>query len=468
MPTPKLDENSIQQLKAVVRGRIIEPTDKDYDDARKVYNAMIDKKPRLIVRCADVADVIACVNFARENRLLLSIRGGGHNAGGLGIADDALVIDLAPIKYTRVDPEAGTVMVGGGCVWGDVDHATHAFGFAVPSGIISTTGVGGLTLGGGIGHLTRKCGLTIDNLISADVVLANGRFVKANANENADLFWALRGGGGNFGVVTSFTFTLHKIDMIYGGPMLYELSETIEVMKWYRELIPSAADDLNGFFAFMTVPPAPPFPEQLHLKKMCGIVWACTAPKEKAEEMFKPIRAFKKPALDLVGLLPQPALQSMFDALYPPGLQWYWRADFVNELSDKAIAEHVRFGQALPSMHSTMHLYPINGAASRVSKHATAWNYRDANWAQVMVGVDPDPANKEKITSWAKRYFDALHPYSAGGAYVNFMMDEGEDRVKATYGENYERLVAIKNKYDPQNLFRVNQNVKPSGTKKAA
>ncbi|PYS78508.1 MAG: oxidoreductase [Acidobacteria bacterium] len=468
MPTPKLHENSIQQLKAAVRGRIIEPTDKDYDDARKVYNAMIDKKPRLIVRCADVADVIACVNFARENRLLLSIRGGGHNAGGLGIADDALVIDLAPIKYTRVDPEAGTVTVGGGCVWGDVDHATHAFGFAVPSGIISTTGVGGLTLGGGIGHLTRKCGLTIDNLISADVVLADGRFVKANANENADLFWALRGGGGNFGVVTSFTFTLHKIDMIYGGPMLYELSETIEVMKWYRELIPSAANDLNGFFAFMTVPPAPPFPEQLHLKKMCGIVWACTAPKEKAEEMFKPIRAFKKPALDLVGLLPQPALQSMFDALYPPGLQWYWRADFVNELSDKAIAEHVRFGQALPSMHSTMHLYPINGAASRVSKHATAWNYRDANWAQVMVGVDPDPANKEKITSWAIRYFDALHPYSAGGAYVNFMMDEGEDRVKATYGENYERLVAIKNKYDPQNLFRVNQNVKPSGTKKAA
>jgi len=468
MPTPKLDDNSIQQLKATLRGRIIEPTDKDYDDARKVYNAMIDKKPRLIVRCVDVADVIASVNFARENTLLLAIRSGGHNAGGLGIADDALVIDLAPIKYTRVDPAARTVTVGGGCTWGDVDHATHAFGLAVPSGIISTTGVGGLTLGGGIGHLTRKCGLTIDNLLSADVVLADGRFVKANADENPDLFWALRGGGGNFGVVTSFTFKLHKIDMIYGGPMLYELSETIEVMKWYRELIPSAADDLNGFFAFMTVPPAPPFPEQLHLKKMCGIVWACTAPKEKAEEMFKPIRAFKKPALDLVGLLPQPALQSMFDALYPPGLQWYWRADFVNELSDKAIAEHVRFGQALPSMHSTMHLYPINGAASRASKHATAWNYRDANWAQVMVGVDPDPANKEKITSWAKSYFDALHPYSAGGAYVNFMMDEGEDRVKATYGENYERLVAIKNKYDPQNLFRVNQNVKPSGTKKAA
>lgn len=461
----ELQETSINELKAALRGRVIQAGDPDYEDARKVYNAMIDKRPRLIARCVDITDVISSVNFARQNRLLLSIRGGGHNAGGLGICDDGLVIDLAPIKYTRIDPKAGTVTVGGGCTWGDVDHATHAFGFAVPSGIISTTGVAGLTLGGGIGHLTRKCGLTIDNLLSADVVLADGRFVRANADENADLFWALRGGGGNFGVVIAFTFKLHKIDMIYGGPILYELNEAADVMKWYREFIIKAPDDLNGFFAFMTVPPAPPFPEHLHLKKMCGIVWACTAPKEKAEEMFKPIRAFKKPALDFVGPLPQPALQSMFDALYPPGLQWYWRADFVNELSDKAIAEHVRFGEALPSMHSTMHLYPINGAASRVGRHETAWNYRDANWAQVMVGVDPDPANNEKTISWAKSYFDTLHPYSAGGAYVNFMMDEGEDRVKATYGDNYERLAAIKTKYDPENLFRVNQNIKPSAKK---
>jgi FAD/FMN-containing dehydrogenase len=461
----ELQETSINELKAALRGRVIQAGDPDYEDARKVYNAMIDKRPRLIARCVDITDVISSVNFARQNRLLLSIRGGSHNAGGLGICDDGLVIDLAPIKYTRIDPKARTVTVGGGCTWGDVDHATHVFGFAVPSGIISTTGVGGLTLGGGIGHLTRKCGLTIDNLLSADVVLADGRFVRANADENADLFWALRGGGGNFGVVTAFTFKLHKIDMIYGGPMLYELNEAADVMKWYREFIIKAPDDLNGFFAFMTVPPAPPFPEHLHLKKMCGIVWACTAPKEKAEEMFKPIRAFKKPALDFVGPLPQPALQSMFDALYPPGLQWYWRADFVNELSDKTIAEHVRFGEALPSMHSTMHLYPINGAASRVGKHETAWNYRDANWAQVMVGVDPDPANNEKIISWTKNYYDALHPYSAGGAYVNFMMDEGEDRVKATYGDNYDRLAAIKTKYDPENLFRVNQNIKPSAKK---
>src|SRR4026208_798178 len=458
-----LNENAVVDYKANLRGRLIEPGDKDYEEARKVYNGMIHKKPRLIARCADVADVINSVDFARGADPLAPTRGGGHNAGGLGICDDGLVIDLSPIKYTRVDPEASTVTVGGGCTWGDVDHATHVFGLATPSGIVSTTGVGGLTLGGGIGHLTRKCGLSIDNLVSADVVLANGTFVKASADENSELLWALRGGGGNFGVVTSFTFKLHPIDMIYGGPMLYELSETEDVMKWYRDFIPAAPDDLNGFFAFLTVPPAPPFPEHLHMKKMCGIVWAYAGHQEKAEETFKPIRDFKKPALDFVGPLPQPALQSMFDALYPPGLQWYWRAQFGRELSDDAIAQYSRFGEALPTMHSTMHMYPINGAAARVGKNDTAWNYRDAMWAQVIVGVDPDPANKEKIVSWTKSYYDAVHPFSAGGAYVNFLMgDEGEERVKKTYGGNYERLATIKKKYDPDNFFRVNQNIKPS------
>ncbi len=457
-----LNETSIQEFRATLRGGIIEPQDQGYDDARKVYNAMISKRPRLIVRCVDVADVIQSVNFARKNNLLLSVRGGGHNAGGLGICDDGLVIDLSLIKYTRVDPEAKTVVAGGGCKWGDVDHATHIFGMATPSGIISTTGVGGLTTGGGVGHLTRKCGLSIDNLLSVDMVLADGSFVTANAKQNQDLFWAVRGGGGNFGVITAFTFKLHQIDILYGGPMLYDISETEDVMKWYRKLIKDAPDDLNGFFAFLTVPPGPPFPEYLHLKKMCGIVWAYSGPLEKAEEIFKPIRAFKMPALDFVGPLPQPALQGMFDALYPTGLQWYWRADFVKELSDKAIAEHIKFGKTLPTMLSTMHMYPVNGAASRVSNKDTAWSYRDATWAMAIVGVDPDPANKEKITSWTKQYWEALHPYSAGGAYVNFMMDEGEERVKATYGDNYGRLVTIKNKYDPNNLFRVNQNIKPS------
>ena len=457
-----LNETSIQEFRTTLRGGIIEPQDKGYDDARKVYNAMISKRPRMIVRCVDVADVIQCVNFARKNNILLSIRGGGHNAGGLGICDDGLVIDLSLIKYTRIDLEAKTVVAGGGCTWGDVDHATHVFGMATPSGIISTTGVGGLTTGGGIGHLTRKYGLSIDNLLSVDMVLADGSFVTANAKQNQDLFWALRGGGGNFGVVTAFTFKLHPVDMVYGGPMLYHISETEDVMKWYRKLIKDAPDDLTGFFAFLTVPPGPPFPEHLHLKKMCGIVWAYSGPLEKAEEIFKPIRAFKTPALDFVGPLPQPALQGMFDALYPTGLQWYWRADFVKELSDKAISEHIKFGNALPTMLSSMHMYPVNGAASRVNSKDTAWSYRDATWAMVIVGVDPDPANKEKITSWTKKYWEALHPYSAGGAYVNFMMDEGEERIKATYGDNYGRLVTIKNKYDPNNLFRVNQNIKPT------
>ncbi len=457
-----LEAKSVAELKANLRGPVIEPHDADYDDARKVYNAMIDKKPRLITRCTDVADVMHSINFARKNDLLLAIRSGGHNGGGLGICDDGLVIDLGLIKYTRVDPTARKVTVGGGCTWADVDHATHAFGLATPSGIISTTGVGGLTLGGGIGHLTRKCGLTIDNLVSVDLVLADGSFVKASADENSDLFWAIRGGGGNFGVVTSFTFRLHPIDTVYAGPILYELNEAAEVMKWYRELITSAPDDLNGWFAFITVPPAPPFPENLHLRKMCAVIWTWTGDPQRGEETFKPIRAFKKAALDLVVPLPQPALQTMFDGLYPPGLQWYWRADFVRELSDEAIAQHVKFANALPTMHSTMHLYPINGAAGRVGKHETAWNYRDAIWAQVMVGVDPDPANNEKTISWTKSYWDALHPYSAGGAYVNFMMDEGEERVKATYGDNYKRLVEIKTKYDPGNLFRVNQNIRPA------
>ncbi len=463
-----ISKTSIQKFRSDLRGELIEPHDHNYEDARKVYNAMINKSPRLIAECADVADVIQSVNFARENDILLSIRSGGHNAGGLGICDDGLVIDLSRLKYTIVDPMAKTVVAGAGCTWGDIDHATHAFGLCTPSGVISTTGVGGLTLGGGLGYLTRKCGLTIDNLLSADVVLADGRFVKANEKENDDLFWALRGGGGNFGVVTSFTFKLHPIDTVYAGPVLWELSEAKDVMKWYRDLIKKAPNDLNGFFAFLTVPPGPPFPKHLHLKKMCGIVWTYTGPIEKAEEIFKPIREFKTPALDLVGPMPQPALQSMFDQLYPPGLQWYWQADFVKDLSDEAIDEHLHFGEKLPTMHSTMHLYPVNGAAAKIGNKDTAWNNRDATWAMVIVGVDPNPANREKIVTWAKEYWKAVHPYSSRGAYVNFMMDVSEERIRATYGDNYEKLVAIKNKYDPTNLFKVNQNIKPSVKKSSA
>jgi len=457
-----LSDDTITAFRTRLRGQLITPSDANYDEARKVYNAMIDRRPGLIARCADVADVQTAVNFAREQKLLLSIRGGGHNAVGLGVCDDGLVIDLSTMRYVRVDPKKKTVLVGGGSLWGDVDHATHAFGLAVPAGIISTTGVGGLTLGGGIGHLTRQYGLSIDSMLAVDMVLADGRSVTASAKENSDLFWAVRGGGGNFGVVTSFLFKAHPVHTNYAGPMLWEMDDAAAVMKWYRRYIKKAPKELNGFFAFLTVPPGPPFPEHLHNKKMCGIVWCYTGALKSGPKVFKEIRAFKTPALDLVGPIPHPAMQSMFDPLYPPGDQWYWKADFVHELKDEAIALHVEHGRKLPTWKSTMHLYPVNGAAARVKNKATAWAYRDATWAAVIVGVDQDPSKKDALTSWAKAYWDALHPYSAPGAYVNFMMDEGEDRVKATYGKNYARLTKVKKKYDKGNLFRFNQNIRPA------
>jgi FAD/FMN-containing dehydrogenase len=460
-------QEDITEFKGQLRGSLIEPTDEQYDKERKVYNAMIDRKPRLIAKCVDVADVMTALSFGRKHDVRVSVRGGGHNAGGLGVCDDGLVIDLSPIKYVRVDPAAGTVRVGGGCTWSDVDHATHAFGLAVPSGIISTTGVGGLTLGGGIGYLTRQYGLTIDNLLAADVVTADGRFVMASASENADLFWAIRGGGGNFGVVTSFMFQAHPVKMVCAGPMLWHLDQAADVMKWYRDFILKAPKELNGFFAFLTVPPGPPFPEDLHFKKMCGIVWCYNGPLEKANEILEPLRKFRAPAFEFFVPMPFPMLQGMFDGLYSPGLQWYWKADFVKELSDEAIALHIKHGSELPSLHSTMHLYCIDGAAHKPKKDDTPWSYRDANWSEVIVGVDPDPANRDKITAWAKDYWAALHPYGAGGAYVNFMMDgEGEDRIRATYRDNYEKLARTKAKYDPDNFFNVNQNIQPATSAK--
>jgi len=453
---------SIDQLKSCFRGELIQPADAGYESARKVYNGMIDKRPRLIARCVDVADVIAAVNFGRENDLLTAIRGGGHNGAGLGTCDDGLVIDLSRMKGIRVDPAAKKVRVEAGCVWGDVDHATHAFGMATPCGFISTTGVAGLTLGGGIGYLTRQYGLTIDNLLSVDMVLADGSFVTANSEENPDLFWAVRGGGGNFGVVTSFEFKLHPVNMVQFGPTFWPLEEAATVLSAYRDFIKSAPEDVSGFFAFLVIPPAPMFPEHLHLKKVCGIVWCCTGSAERAETALKPMRTVGHPLLDAVGPAPFPAVQSLFDALFVPGLQWYWRADNFTELSDEAIARHVEHGPKIPTMLSTMHLYPVNGAAQRVGKNDTAYSFREALFAEVIVGVDPDPANSEKITTWCKDYWEALHPYSAGGAYLNFMMDEGQERVQASYRDNYRRLAGIKKKYDPKNFFRVNQNIRPA------
>jgi len=448
-------------LEGQVRGELISPEDPGYDEARRVYNAMIDKRPALIVRACDVADVIAVVNFARETGALLAVRCGMHNPAGFSVVDDGIVLDLSLLKGIRVDPNEQLATVQGGCTFGDVDHATHDFGLATPGGVLSTTGMG-LALGGGIGYLARQHGLTVDNIVSADIVLADGSFVTADEQENSDLFWAIRGGGGNFGVVASLTFRLHPVSTMIWGPMLWPLDRAAEVMRAWDSWIKDAPEHLNGFFAFITVPPGPPFPEELYLQKMGGVVWSCTGTQEVADELLAPARELE-PALDLVGPVPYPAAQSAFDALYPPGHQQYWRADFVDELSDEAIEVHVEHAATLPTPQATMHLYPIDGAVHRVSSGDTAFAYRNSRWAQVIVAVDPDPASADLLKSWVVDYWEATHPYSAGGAYVNFMMEEGQDRVQASYGDNYPRLAEIKKKYDPENLFRVNQNIKPAG-----
>jgi FAD/FMN-containing dehydrogenase len=444
-------------------GRLIGPDDFDYDEARAVYNAMIDRRPALIARCATLGDVSRTIAFARDRELPLAIRGGGHNGAGLGTVDDGVVLDLSLLREVQVDPQARTVRVGGGATWGEVDRATGEHGLATPSGIISTTGVGGLTLGGGLGHLTRKFGLAIDNLLEAELVLASGERVRANADEHPDLFWAIRGGGGNFGVVTSFLFRLHEVGTIIGGPTFWPVELGAEVLSVYRDFLPAAPRELNGFFAFATVPPGPPFPEELHLRKVCGVVWCYVGGEEDAARAMAPLLdALPEPLLHGVAPMPHAALQGAFDGLYPPGHQWYWRADFVKEIPDEAVALHARHGAEMPTMQSTMHLYPIDGAAHDVGSSDTAWSFREARWGTVYAGVDPDPANVDAIRRWSVDYFEALHPYSAGGAYVNMMMDEGQERVRASYRDNYDRLARIKATYDPDNLFRVNQNIEPA------
>ena len=457
-------DDSITQFSQGLRGQLIRRNDPEYDEARKLYNAMIDKRPLLIARCVDVADVIAAVNFGRDNKLPVAIRGGGHNGPGLGSVDDGLVIDLSAMKGVRVDPKNRTVRVGAGCTTGDVDHATQAFGQAAPFGIISTTGVAGLTLSGGHGYLSRQYGLAIDNLLEADVVLADGSFVTASEQENPDLFWALRGGGGNFGVVTSFLFRTNPVAMVYGGPIIFELSDAAAVMKWFRDNQPKAPQEFYMFLGLQVVPPGDPFPKEHWSKKMCVLVVAHNGPLAEGEKAVNAIRsALPKPIIDWAQPMPYSVIQTLFDPLLPKGLQWYWKGDFVKELPDAAIDAHLAHAAKLPSALSGVHLYPIDGAVHQKSKDATAWGYRDAAWSLVIFGVDADPANGPALKQWARDYWTAVHPFNLDGAYANFMMDdEGEARVKAAYGANYDRLATVKKKYDPANLFHVNQNIRPA------
>ncbi|WP_405557369.1 FAD-binding oxidoreductase [Streptomyces sp. NBC_01171] len=456
---------ALESLREALRGPVLAPGEAGYDEARSVYNAMIDRRPAVIAGCVDAADVRTALSFAQDTGLELTVRGGGHSGPGLGVADDALMLDLTPMRWVDVDPQTRTARVGGGSQWGDLDHATHTFGLATPAGIVSTTGVGGLTLGGGHGHLTRRYGLTIDNLLSADVVLADGTFVTASENDHPDLFWALRGGGGNFGVVTSFTFQLHPVDTVGLAVTVWPVDRTREVLQWYREFLPGAPEELSGFFALLTVPPGPPFPEPIHGRKVCGVVWCSTGDLEgdRLEKALTVVNAPGPPVFHFTTPMPYPAVQSMFDGLMPKGLQWYWRGDFFDAVPDEAIAVHETYGQNLPTGLSTMHLYPIDGATRRVDADDTAWAYRHATWSGVIAGIDPEPANAGLVRQWCVDYWSDLHPYSMGGAYINFLgEEESADRVRGTYREHYDRLAAIKHTYDPDNFFHANQNIPPA------
>ena len=459
-----MSEDSVSSLERALRGRLIRAGDADYDAARALYNGMIDKRPRLIVRCVDVADVIAAVNFARDQGLLLAIRGGGHNGPGLGSCDDGLVLDLSLMRGVRVDPERRTVRVDGGCTSGDVDHATHAFGLAVPFGIVSTTGVGGLTLGGGTGYLTRQHGLTIDNLLEADVVLADGSFVTASRTQHADLFWALRGGGGNFGVVTSFVFQAHPVSMVYAGPVFWEATHAPAVMRAYRDFLPAAPEELGAFVGLKTVPPVDPFPREYWGRRACAIIATYAGSGAAGERAMRPLlEALPPPIFNWMSVIPFPAMQALFDPFFPKGLQWYWKGDFVRSLPDEAIDVHIAQAANAPSDLCLMHLYPIDGAVHRVDSEATAWSVRDATWSMVIAAIDADPARADQLKAWGRGYWQAVHRFNLAGGYVNFMMDdEAADRLPSTYGANFGRLAMVKAKYDPGNLFRVNQNIAPA------
>ncbi|MCG8606377.1 FAD-binding oxidoreductase [bacterium] len=458
-----LSNKDLEKLQSKVKGQIVLPGDPNYDDARAVYNAMHDRKPGAVIQCTDAADVMAVVAAGRDSGLDLAIRGGGHSVPGFGTVDGGLVIDLSSMNHVLVDPERKVARVGGGATLGDADHATYPFGVAVPGGIISTTGIGGLTLGGGFGYLTRGAGLTIDSLLSADVVLADGRQVTASDHQNEDLFWALRGGGGNFGVVTSFEFQLHEAGDIVGGPMFYEFDDATAVLQCYREYIARAPEQFGCFFGWQIAPDLPFIPSDRVGDLFCVLVTCWNGPHEEAEQVFRPLRDAAEVKAEYVEVMPFPALNSLFDGAVPKGMQHYWKADFITELTDEAIAAHVEHGKMTPHISSSMHLHAINGAAQRVGADETAFGHRDKNFSPVIAGIWDDPAENDANIKWVKDYYAAIHPHSGTeGGYVNFMSDDDNNRAPANYGANYERLAAVKATYDPDNLFHINQNIVPT------
>lgn len=457
-----MTDHHLKELSERLRGPVVAPGDENYDEVRALYNGMIDKRPRLIARCLNTADVVTAVRLGCKSGLPIAVRGGGHNGPGLGSCDDGLLVDLSCMKGVHVNPATRTVRAQPGCTQGDVDHATHAFGLAVPAGIVSTTGIAGLTLGGGHGYLTRRHGLTIDNLLEVEMVLADGRVVTANSEINDDLFWAVRGGGGNFGIVTSFLYRAHPVHTVYAGPIFWDIEHAGQIMAWYREFLGAAPRELYPFFGIKRVPSMEGFPRDLWNRRVCALISCFNGSEADGIRAMKRVRdELPEPLLDGMAEMPFPDWQAAFDPILPKGMQWYWKGDFVHELSDAAIDTHLEHGGNVPDGLSLMHLYPIDGAVHDVAGDETAWSCRDATWSMVIAGIDPNPANAGLITEWARDYWQAVHEFNPGGAYVNFMMEEGDERIQATFGPNYPRLARIKGRYDPDNVFRINQNIRP-------
>lgn len=452
---------SVEPLRERVRGQVLTAEDEGYGEARTVHNGMFDRWPLAVLRAEQVADVIAGVNFARDNGLDLSIRDGGHSAPGFGTNDGGLVIDLSPMRTVRVDPRSKTAWADAGATWGDFNHATHAFGLATTGGIISTTGITGLTLGGGIGYLARRCGLSIDNLLSAEVVTADGKFLTASERENEDLFWGLRGGGGNFGVVTSLEYRLHDVDQIFAGPIFYNLEDAAALISMFDEFIEDAPEEFGGFPAFQVAPPLPFIPEERHGDTLALAVVQWAGPLEEAQRALQPFWDVAPVVANGTGPMPYPALNSAFDALYPKGIRAYWKGAFVKELPSEAIPVLVEHGSQVPEISATMHMYPINGACHRVESTDTAFAYRDAKYGLVFLASWTDPTKDAERIQWVRDYYQAISPYAEPGGYINFMQDDDYDKIQDNYRENYDRLVQVKRTYDPGNLFHVNQNIKP-------
>jgi FAD/FMN-containing dehydrogenase len=452
----------LDTLREQVRGTVTGPEDEGYDDARAVRNGMIDKRPAVVVQPVNAGDVMSAVRFAADNDMTVAVRGGGHSVPGFGTCDGGVVVDLSAMRGVRVDPIAHTARVAGGATWGDLNAAAYPFGLATTGGIVSTTGVGGLTLGGGIGYLARGLGLALDNLLSADVITGDGSFHVASDKEDADLFWAIRGGGGNFGVVTSFEFRLSPVKDIYGGPMFFELDKAGDLFRLYREFIADAPEQFGGFPAYQIAPPLPFIPEDRHGDPLALMVTCWAGDLDKGPEMLKPFHDLAPVVGEMVGPMPYPALNSAFDGLYPPGLRHYWKANFVTELTDDAITAHLEHGSKVPELTTTMHIYPINGACHRVAPESTAFAYRDASFATVIAGMWPDAKDDERNTAWVREYYEATAPHSEEGGYINFMADDDQGRIRVNYRQNYDRLAGIKRTYDPANLFRHNQNIQPA------